>query len=70
MIPPGLAAKCAGPPLSGTEIREETDVSSETNKTNIETKLDLSSHYRPLGLKAVAAAAMMLKRKPALSPAR
>ncbi|MBB6509171.1 hypothetical protein F4695_002528 [Rhizobium soli] len=45
-------------------------MSSETNKTSIETKPDLSSHYRPLGLKAVAAAAMMLKRKPTLSPAR
>lgn len=30
---------------------------------------DLSTHYRPLGLKAVAAAALML-RKPKLTPAR
>lgn len=27
-------------------------------------KPDLKSHYRPLGLKAVAAAALMLKRPP------
>ncbi|MDS7596636.1 hypothetical protein [Agrobacterium tumefaciens] len=42
-----------------------------TNKTTAETqqKTDLNSHYRPLGLKAVAAAAMMLKRKPATKPA-
>lgn len=27
-------------------------------------KSDLHTHYRPLGLKAVVAAALMLKRKP------
>lgn len=37
---------------------------SETKKTEAATKPDLKSHYRPLGLKAVAAAAMMLARKP------
>ncbi|MBB3948004.1 hypothetical protein GGQ73_003978 [Rhizobium skierniewicense] len=37
---------------------------SETQKTEAAAKPDLNSHYRPLGLKAVAAAAMMLTRKP------
>jgi hypothetical protein len=45
-------------------------VSKETKKPEAETKPDMSAHYRPLGLKAVAAAAMMLKRKPKLTPAR
>ena len=37
-------------------------------KTNVEqpVKTDLSAHYRPLGLKAVLAAALMLK-KPTLA---
>ncbi|GAK72366.1 hypothetical protein RRU01S_25_00560 [Agrobacterium rubi TR3 = NBRC 13261] len=42
----------------------ETDM-SETQTTEAAAKPDLKSHYRPLGLKAVAAAAMMLTRKPA-----
>ncbi|WP_320196983.1 hypothetical protein RMR10_004980 [Agrobacterium rosae] len=37
---------------------------SETKNTESAAKPDLNSHYRPLGLKAVAAAAMMLTRKP------
>ena len=40
------------------------DIMSETQKTEAAAKPDLNSHYRPLGLKAVAAAAMMLSRKP------
>ncbi|MFK0383386.1 MULTISPECIES: hypothetical protein [Rhizobium/Agrobacterium group] len=42
-----------------------------TNKTTADAqqKTDLNSHYRPLGLKAVAAAALMLKRKPTAKPA-
>lgn len=42
-----------------------------TNETKAQpqAKPDLNSHYRPLGLKAVAAAALMLKRKPAAKPA-
>lgn len=36
---------------------------TEPKKTETPAKPDLNSHYRPLGLKAVAAAAMMLKRK-------
>ncbi|MGF0536625.1 hypothetical protein ACQQ2Q_01430 [Agrobacterium sp. ES01] len=32
-------------------------------------KSDLVSQYRPVGLKAVAAAALMLKRKPKPQPA-
>ncbi|WP_337266469.1 hypothetical protein [Oryzifoliimicrobium ureilyticus] len=32
-------------------------------------KPDLSTHYRPLGLKAVLAASMMVKRKPSLKTA-
>ncbi len=37
-------------------------------KTSVElpAKTDLSANYRPLGLKAVLAAALMLKSKPAL----
>ena len=35
-----------------------------------EQKPDFTAHFRPLGIKAVAAAAMMLKRKPKLTPAR
>jgi hypothetical protein len=42
-----------------------------TNETKAQpqVKPDLNSHYRPLGLKAVAAAALMLKRKPAAKTA-
>jgi hypothetical protein len=44
---------------------------SNSQKTNApEAKPDMTAHYRPIGLKAVAAAAMMLKRKPKLSPIR
>ena len=35
-----------------------------------EAKPDFTAHFRPLGIKAVAAAAMMLKRKPKLTPVR
>jgi hypothetical protein len=45
-------------------------VSNDSKKTSQEPKPDMSAHYRPLGLKAVAAAAMMLKRKPKLTTAR
>jgi hypothetical protein len=45
-------------------------VSKEIKKPEQDAKPDMSVHYRPLGLKAVAAAAMMLKRKPKLTPAR
>jgi len=41
----------------------ETDM-SDTTKIETPAKPDLNSHYRPLGLKAVAAAAMMLTPKP------
>ena len=37
---------------------------SEIKKTEAPAKPDLRSHYQPLGLKAVAAAAMMVARKP------
>ncbi len=43
-------------------------MSAEAPK-KIETKPDHSTPYRPLGIKAVAAAAMMLSRKPKLNPA-
>ncbi len=33
-------------------------------------KPEITTPYRPLGLKAVAAAALMLNRKPKLNPAR
>jgi hypothetical protein len=45
-----------------------SDKSGKSTKT--ETKQENSTPYRPLGLKAVAAAAMMLNRKPKLTPAR
>lgn len=40
----------------------------QTSKTDT-SKPDHSTPYRPLGLKAVAAAALMLKRKPVLKTA-
>ena len=40
--------------------------SKKTGASEQPAKHDLSSHYRPLGLKAVLAAALMLKKKPAL----
>jgi hypothetical protein len=44
---------------------------SNTQKTEKpEQKPDFTAHFRPLGIKAVAAAAMMLKRKPKLTPVR
>ncbi|WP_180355888.1 hypothetical protein [Aliirhizobium smilacinae] len=44
---------------------------SNTQKTDKpEAKPDFTDHFRPLGIKAVAAAAMMLKRKPKLTPVR
>jgi hypothetical protein len=43
-------------------------MSAETQKT-IEAKIEHTTPYRPLGLKAVAAAALMLSRKPKLNPA-
>ncbi len=46
----------------------DRDMTNET-KAQPQAKPDLNSHYRPLGLKAVAAAALMLKRKPAAKPA-
>jgi hypothetical protein len=43
-------------------------MSAETPKKT-EARPDPSTPYRPLGIKAVAAAAMMLSRKPKLNPA-
>jgi hypothetical protein len=40
-----------------------------TEKTN-HPKPEITTPYRPLGIKAVAAAAMMLNNKPKLNPAR
>ena len=37
---------------------------TDTKKIEAPAKPDLNSHYQPLGLKAVAAAAMMVARKP------
>lgn len=42
---------------------------STNNKAAAPQKSDLLTKYRPLGLKAVAAAALMLKRKPKTKPA-
>ncbi|MCM2455463.1 hypothetical protein HGO37_08715 [Rhizobium sp. CG4] len=43
---------------------------SENKTANPTPKPDLNSHYKPLGLKAVAAASMMQKSKPAQAPAK
>lgn len=40
--------------------------SKKTGAAEQPAKQDLSTHYRPLGLKAVLAAALMLNKKPAL----
>lgn len=40
--------------------------SKKTGAAEQPAKYDLGAHYRPLGLKAVLAAALMLKKKPAL----
>jgi hypothetical protein len=45
-------------------------MSSEKTVKKTEAKPELNTPYRPLGLKAVAAAALMLKRAPKLNPAR
>jgi hypothetical protein len=45
---------------------EETAMSTEKK---IESKPEMTTPYRPLGLKAVVAAALMLNRKPKLTPA-
>ena len=44
-------------------------MSAEKSAQKIDNKPEQSTPYRPLGLKAVAAAAMMLQRKPKLTPA-
>ncbi|TCU11054.1 hypothetical protein [Rhizobium sullae] len=38
--------------------------SNKTDQAEQAAKPDLSTHYRPVGLKAVLAAALMLKSKP------
>lgn len=45
-------------------------MSNTPNSDKQDAKPDFTAHFRPLGIKAVAAAAMMLKRKPKLTPAR
>ncbi len=45
-------------------------MSNTPNNDKPEAKPDFTKHFRPLGIKAVAAAAMMLKRKPKLTPVR
>ena len=45
-------------------------MSTEKTPKTIEPKPEMSTPYRPLGLKAVAAAALMLNRKPKLTRAR
>ncbi len=44
-------------------------MSTEKSPKKIEAKPEITPPYRPLGLKAVIAAALMLKRKPKLTPA-
>lgn len=45
-------------------------MTTETKTRNEEAKPDASLHFRPLGLKAVAAAALMLNRKTKAGTAR
>lgn len=45
-------------------------MTTETKTSTAEAKPDASEHYRPLGIKAVAAAAMMQSRKPKLGTIR
>jgi hypothetical protein len=45
-------------------------MSADKPTKTIEQKPEQSTPYRPLGLKAVAAAALMLPRKTKLTPAR
>jgi len=45
-------------------------MSGDKKDTKGESKQENATPYRPLGLKAVAAAALMLNRKPKLTPAR
>jgi hypothetical protein len=59
--------------VNATKIRvcEETSMSTEKPAAAPEAaKPEQSTPYRPLGLKAVVAAALMLNRKPKLDPAR
>ena len=44
-------------------------MSGEKPVKKTDTKQDINPPYRPLALKAVVAAALMLKRKPKLTPA-
>ena len=44
-------------------------MSTEKSPKKIESKQEIAPPYRPLGLKAVVAAALMLNRKPKLTPA-
>ncbi|MGK9050055.1 hypothetical protein QTA58_01715 [Neorhizobium sp. CSC1952] len=43
-------------------------MSTDKPETKTEAKPEPTTPYRPLGLKAVVAAALMLKRKPKLTP--
>jgi hypothetical protein len=45
-------------------------MSTEKTAKKIDAQPEMTTPYRPLGLKAVAAAAMMVKGKPKLNPAR
>jgi hypothetical protein len=51
------------------QVTEEQTVTTDAKTSQTEAKPDASLHYRPLGIKAVAAAAMMLPRKTSV-PAR
>lgn len=53
---------------SSRDARKESIVTSKTNeKTEAPVKTDLSAQYRPVGLKAVLAAYLMLNSKPKLT---
>ncbi|CDZ62396.1 hypothetical protein [Neorhizobium galegae] len=44
-------------------------MSTEQSPKKSESKPEITTPYRPLGLKAVVAAALMVQRKPKLTPA-
>jgi hypothetical protein len=70
-IPPAFMGRAAIAKMQTTESRvEETAMSTEKTPKTTEAKPEATTPYRPLGLKAVVAAALMLNRKPKLTPAR
>jgi hypothetical protein len=61
------APRSKGPHGADNTILEEQTVTTDAKNSQTEAKPDASLHYRPLGIKAVAAAAMMLPHKKSAS---